>query len=89
MLVIAMFYGVIVRMFHFDKDKHKAPHFHVQYGEQHAVMGIPAGKLLEGKLKPAKLKLVQAWVEIHREELMADWDLAVEGRRVFKIKPLS
>jgi hypothetical protein len=88
MPVISMFYGIIIRMFYFDTDKHKAPHIHVQYSDQSAVIGLPAGEVLEGNLKASKLKLVQAWVEIHRDELMADWQLAVEGQPVFKIKPL-
>ena len=88
MPVISMFYGIIVRMFHFDNAKHKAAHIHVQYGEQSAVISIPNGNLLEGKMKSAKLKLVQAWIEIHHDELMADWKLAVEGQKVFKIDPL-
>lgn len=88
MPVISMFYGVIVRMFHFDNAKHKSPHIHVQYGDQHVVIKIPNGYVLEGKLKSAKLKLVQAWIEIHQDDLMADWKLAVEGQKVFKIQPL-
>ncbi|MBI1869691.1 MAG: DUF4160 domain-containing protein [Chlamydiae bacterium] len=88
MPIISMFYGVIVRMFHFDAQRHKAPHIHVQYGEQYAVIAIPSGNVLEGKIKAAKLKLVQAWIEIHRDSIMADWKLAVEGQKVFKINPL-
>ena len=34
------------------------------------------------------MKLVQAWIEIHQEELMADWELAIRGENVFKIEPL-
>ena len=83
-----MFYGIIIRMFHFDNAKHKAPHIHVQYAEQHVVIGIPNGNILDGKLKAAKLRLVQAWLEINKDALMADWQLAVEGKRVFKIDPL-
>ena len=88
MPIVSMFYGIIVRMFYFDTAKHKAAHIHVQYGEQEAVIAIPSGAILEGKIKPTKLKLVQAWVEIHRDELMADWKLATEGHKVFKIDPL-
>jgi len=43
---------------------------------------------MEGSLRTAKLKLVQAWIEIHGDELMADWQLAVNGQPVFKIEPL-
>jgi hypothetical protein len=35
------------------------------------------------------MKLVQAWIEIHAEELLADWDLAISGQSVFKIDPLK
>jgi hypothetical protein len=35
------------------------------------------------------MKLVQAWIEIHKDELMADWKLAVEGQSVFKIEALK
>jgi hypothetical protein len=36
-----------------------------------------------------QLRLVLAWIEIHKEELMADWKLAVEGQSVFKIDALK
>jgi Domain of unknown function (DUF4160) len=88
MPVISMFYGVIVLMYYFDNRRHNLPHIHVQYGEEEAVITIPEGELIEGSLKTAKLKLVQAWIEIHREELMANWRLAVSGQNVFKIEPL-
>jgi hypothetical protein len=44
---------------------------------------------LSGELKPNKLRLVQAWIEIHREDLMADWLLASQGQTVFTIDPLK
>ena len=44
---------------------------------------------MEGSLRRAKLKLVQALIEIHQDELMADWELAVNGQQVFKIDPLK
>ena len=76
-------------MYYFDNKKHHLPHIHAQYGEEEAVISIPEGNMMEGSLRTAKLKLVQAWVEIHREELIADWNLAVTGRQVFKIEPLK
>ena len=36
-----------------------------------------------------EMKLVQAWIEIHNEELMADWSLAISGETIFKIDPLK
>ncbi len=89
MPVISMFYGVIVLMYYFDNKKHHLPHIHAQFGEDEAVISIPEGSVIEGSLRTAKLKLVQAWIEIHRDELMADWELAVNGQAVFKIEPLK
>lgn len=88
MPVISMFYGLIIRMYSFDNLRHKAPHIHVQYGDQTAVIGIPDGNCIEGEIKSNKMKLVQAWIEIHREELMRDWHLAIEGHKIISIEPL-
>ena len=89
MAVISMFYGIIVSMYYFDTRKHNIPHIHVKYQEEEAVISIPDGKLLEGSLKINKMKLISAWIEIHTDELMANWELAVNGQNVFKIEPLK
>lgn len=61
----------------------------MHYQDESAVLEIPNGKLLEGSIKANKLKLVEAWIEIHKDELMADWELASKGESVFKIEPLK
>jgi len=88
MPVISMFYGVIVLMYYFDNRKHHQPHIHVQYADDEAVVSIPDGNVIEGSIRSPKLRLVQAWIEIHQDELMANWQLAVNGQAVFKIEPL-
>ena len=89
MAVISMFYGIIISMYYFDKRQHHLPHIHVRYQEQEAVFSIDDGEVLGGQIKPNKLRLVQAWIEIHRDELLADWLLASEGQTVFTIDPLK
>jgi desulfoferrodoxin (superoxide reductase-like protein) len=89
MPVISMFYGIIVRMFHFDDKKHHMPHIHAEYQDETAVIDIGTGELLAGSLPGKKLRLVQAWIEIHKDELLADWKLASEGKDLFKINPLQ
>jgi hypothetical protein len=89
MAIIAMFYGIIVSMYYFDQRKHHLPHIHVKYQEQEVVLSIPEGDVLEGELKRSKMKLVQAWIEIHQDELMANWELASGGEAIFKIDPLK
>jgi shikimate kinase len=87
--VVSMFYGIIVSMYFFDNRRHKEPHIHVKYQENEIVIKIPGGEVLEGKIDSSKMKLVQAWIEIHKDELMADWELASSGESIFKIDPLK
>jgi len=89
MAIISMFYGIIISMYYLDNKQHKLPHIHVKYQDEEAVISIFDGQLLEGTLKTNKMKLVQAWIEIHNEELLADWELASSGETIFKIDPLK
>ena len=52
------------------------------------LFSIADGKLLAGKFPKSQTRLVVAWIEIRREELNANWKLAVNGEEVFKIDPL-
>ena len=88
MPTISMFYGILVSMYVFDTDKHHSPHIHIRYNEFKVVIRIPDGELLEGNLPSRQMKLVQAWVELHQDELMADWHLASSGQTPLKIDPL-
>jgi len=84
-----MFYGIIIRLFNFDDKKHHQPHIHAEYQGINAVYNIETGEILKDNLPSNKHKLVQAWIEIHKDELLADWQLAVNGEKIFKIKPLD
>jgi hypothetical protein len=88
MAIISMFYGIIVSMYYLDNKQHNLPHIHVKYQEQEIVLQIPDGNTLDGKLRNDKLKLVLAWIEIHKDELIADWELASNGEKLFQIDPL-
>jgi len=35
-----------------------------------------------------KIQLVKAWIIINQEDLIANWNLALRGSSLFKIKPL-
>ncbi len=89
MAIISMFYGIIVSMYYFDNKQHNTPHIHVRYQGEEAVFSIPDGKVLNATMKTNKRKLVEAWILIHEDELMADWELAINGEEVFKIDPLK
>lgn len=51
-------------------------------------IGLADGEILAGELPRKQLRLVQAWIELHRDELMADWELAASGEQPYKIAPL-
>ena len=89
MPTISMFYGIVVCLYYIDNKQHNTPHIHVKYQEHEAVVSIPDGALLDGKLPNSKMKLLQAWIELHKDELVADWDLAVSGQQPYKIDPLK
>jgi hypothetical protein len=84
-----MFYGIVIRMYFYDDKQHHVPHLHAEYAGKRAVFSLSDGELLAGVLPSGKARLVQAWIEIHREELLANWRLAVDGEEVFKVEPLK
>ena len=88
MPVISMFYVIIIRLYFLDTQHHHLPHIHVKYAEFEASIGIGDGEVLSGELPRKQLRLVQAWIELHRDELIADWELAVSGENPYKIDPL-
>lgn len=88
MPTISMFYGIVIYLYFFDNERHNLPHIHTRYQGANASFSILDGCQLAGELPLPKAKLVQAWIEIHREALLADWDLAVNGETPFPIDPL-
>jgi hypothetical protein len=83
---ISRFYGILVRMYY---DAHNPPHFHVIYGERHAVVGIQDFAILEGDLPLRALGLVSEWTRIHQAELLEEWIRAREGQKLLPIEPLQ
>ena len=76
-------------MFYHDTDKHHTPHIHADYQGEVAVYSIIDGTVLAGSIPLRKHRLVVAWLEIHQEDLMADWELAVNGHSPFPIRGLD
>ena len=64
------------------------PHLHARYAEFEASIGIDDGEVLAGEIPRKQLRLVQAWIELRRDELIADWVLARSGEVPYKIDPL-
>ena len=88
MPVLSTFFGIIVRMYNEKGGKHNIPHIHVEYSGEELVIGLD-GTILEGNIPKNKRKLLDAWMEIHREDLMANWTLLNSGEQIFRIDPLK
>ncbi len=82
---ISLFYGIRVTMYWND---HNPPHFHAEYSNYKAVILIEDGAILEGHLPKRQLKFVLAWTEIHKDELMQNWELAKDNKPLMRINPL-
>jgi hypothetical protein len=67
---------------------HHRPHFHAYYQDSAAVFAIDPVEFIGGSLPRTQQRLVEAWAEIHRDELQQDWELLQSGQPPVKIGPL-
>ena len=82
---ISTFYGLIILM---NFKDHAPPHFHAWYGEYKALITIDDG-IIKGEMPQRALKMIFEWLELHKIELLDDWDLAQKGGILKKIEPLK
>ena len=85
MPVISRFFGVDIFMLWRD---HQPAHFHARYGDHEITVEIENGKTV-GTMSPRALKLIQEWRELHKDELLKDWECAVQKKALFPIEPLE
>ena len=86
---LSRFFGIIIRMFDEIGGPHHRPHFHAYYQDDVAIFGIDPVELIAGKLLRRQRRLVEAWAELHQEELMVAWDRLQAGRPPQAIEPLK
>ena len=86
---ISRFFGIIIRMFVEPSAQHHRPHFHAYYQDAAAVFAVDSIEVLGGDLPQRQRRLVEAWAEIHKSELLEDWRRLQAGRPPFKIDPLQ
>lgn len=86
MPTISMFYGIIIRMY--NNGEHNPPHFHAEYQGNIATFDLE-GELKDGDMPKKQRKLIAAWAELHHDELVANWELAISEQALYKIEPLK
>jgi hypothetical protein len=84
---VTEFYQVVIRM---NYSEHNPPHVHAEYkkGQYKAAFDLD-GKMMVGYIPNRERRLVQAWIEIHRDEIMDNWTRIENGEPVCKIDPLQ
>ena len=88
MPLISHFYGILVYIYKELGGHHNDAHIHVKYNEYE--MSITCdGKILGGMLPKKQEKLVLAWIEIHKDEIKAAWDVYNDNGEIIKIKGLE
>ena len=88
MPVLSMFFGIIVRMYREQGGKHNMPHIHAEYSGEEVVVALDGTVLEREKNFPRnKLKMLEVWMDIHHEDLEANWKLLSNGEQFFRIDP--
>ena len=83
---ISQFFGIVIYMYYND---HAPPHFHAQYSGSEALYEIETLRIYAGRLPRRAHNLVIEWADLHRAELLADWERARQSEPLVNIKPLD
>ena len=81
---ISRFYGIAITM---NYNEHNPPHFHALYQGYEVSIEIKTG-VVKGSMPKRALKMVFEWLDLHKTELLEDWDLAQNRKTLIKIPPL-
>ena len=85
---LSRFFGIIIRMFLEVGKEHHLPHFHAYYQDEVAIYSIDPVELVSGSIPKRQQRLVEAWAEIHQDELVFDWQRLQTGKKPNPIEPL-
>jgi hypothetical protein len=82
---ICRFLGISLRMYF---DDHPPPHFHAVYNEFEAIIRIEDLRMTSGGLPQRVLALVLEWANLHRQELLSNWESLATTGKAQRIDPL-
>jgi hypothetical protein len=83
---ISRFFGIVVAMYYND---HPPPHVHAYYHDFMIQVSIASGARRSGEFPAKAERLLMEWLNLHREELLANWELARRRRPLRRIDPLE
>ena len=82
---ISRFLGIVIGMFY---SEHGVAHIHAVYGEHEISVEIESGTIY-GEFPARALRLVLEWANLHKQELIENWQLARQGQPVKRVAPLE
>jgi hypothetical protein len=85
MPVLSRFYGLVIYM---NYREHEPAHFHVRYQGYEASIELDS-RTVTGRLPRRALRLTFDWMDLHRDELQANWENAKKRQSLKPINPLS
>ena len=86
MPVIAVFFGIIIRMFY---REHEPEHFHGEHQGQHDKFNFDGNMIVGNITSKTALELIREWARLHRSELEANWAKMKSGEALDRIAPLE
>lgn len=86
--MISAYYGIVIVLCQVRGNTLVAPYIFARCQGSEAAIAISDSQILSGDLPFAKLVMVQAWIEIHREELIANWENGRISGDFFRVDPL-
>ena len=85
MPIICKYFGITIYMYWKD---HSPPHFHAKYGDEEIEIEVGNGNI-KGNMSNRAIRMIQEWRELHKDDLLKDWELAEQKKALFPIKPLE
>jgi Domain of unknown function (DUF4160) len=86
---LSRFFGIVIRLFAEAGGPHHQAHFHAYYQDDVAVFGVDPIEIVAGRLPLRQIRLVEAWAELHQQELRSDWERLLDGNPPIPIDPLT
>ena len=79
MPVIGRFFEIVILMY--AKD-HGILHIHAKYQNHEAAFSVETSNMIVGEMPTKQRKLVEAWIELHREDIIKNHELIMQGKKV-------
>ena len=86
---LSRFFGIIIRMYSEPGGQHHLPHFHAHFDKRSALFTLDPVGIIGGEIPIRQRRFVEAWAEIHKEELVQAWISLQHGEIPSSIDPLK